>query len=249
MDSNNKEINLFNQERKDSMESIRLDKKLQKKTIDWMIHADKYKYTYNFSWMGRPVIKYPADIIVQQELMWKLKPDLIIETGIAHGGSIVFSASMLEMMGIDGEVVGIDIDIRTHNRELIESHPMNKKITMYEGSSTDVEIIEKVKTHTIGKKTILVILDSLHSHEHVLNELHLYTKFVTPGSYCILPDTFIEFFPEGYYSKDRPWDVGDNPYTAMKQFLIGNDQFEIDKNLSGKALITESIDGYLRKKT
>tara|TARA_B100000780_G_C21075203_1_gene432813 strand:+ start:257 stop:1006 length:750 start_codon:yes stop_codon:yes gene_type:complete len=249
MNANNKEIVSFNEERKDSIRSIRHDKELLEKSIDWMIHADKYKYTYNFSWMGRPVIKFPADMIVQQELMWKLKPDLIIETGIAHGGSIVFSASMLEMMGIDGEVVGIDIDIRSHNRELIESHPMNKRITMYEGSSTDRKIIEKVKKHTIGKKTVLVILDSLHSHEHVLNELQLYTPFVTPGSYCILPDTFIEFFPKGHYSKDRPWDVGDNPYTAMKQFLKENDQFEIDQDLSGKALITESIEGYLRKKT
>lgn len=223
------------------------DADLKKATLDWMIKADQYKYTYNFTWMGRPIIKYPADIVVQQELMWKLKPDLIIETGIAHGGSIIFSASMMEMMGIDGEVVGVDIDIRDHNKSLIEAHPMFKRITMYQGSSIDMEIVEKVKQHTNGKKTVMVILDSMHTHAHVLSELREYAQMVTLGSYCILPDTFIEFFPKGYFSKDRPWDVGNNPYTAMKEFLSSNSNFQIDTQLSNKAVITETIEGYLKR--
>lgn len=235
----------FFAERGADIEAMGRDEELRKKSLDWMLHADRYKYTYNFTWMGRPIIKFPNDIVIQQELMWKLKPDLVIETGIAHGGSIIFTASMMEMMGIDGEVVGIDVDIRKHNRDLIEAHPMMKRITMYEGSSTDTGIVEKVRQHTIGKKCVMVILDSLHSHEHVYNELKAYAPMVTIGSYCILPDTFIEFFPKGYYSHNRPWDVGDNPYTGMKQYLKETDMFEIDRSLTDKAMITETIDGYL----
>lgn len=243
----NKELDLFYRERKTDLEAIRNDKSLQEKSLEWMLMADKYKYTYNFSWMGRPIIKYPADIIVQQELMWNLKPDLIIETGIAHGGSIIFSASMLKMMGIDGRVIGVDIDIRQHNKKLIEEHPMSDIITMIEGSSTDSDIFEEIKNYTKGKKTILVILDSLHTHDHVLRELNLYSQLVTLNSYIILPDTFIEFFPKGYYSDNRPWDKGNNPYTALEEFLRKNDKFLIDKEISSKACITETIDGYLKK--
>ena len=179
--------------------------------------------------------------------MWQLKPDLIIETGIAHGGSIVFTCSMMEMMGIDGEVVAVDIDIRDHNRKLIESHPVYKRITMYEGSSIDPVIVEKVKAHVKGKKCVMVILDSLHTHDHVLAELRAYAQLVTIGSYCILPDTFIEFFPSGHFSHNRPWDVGNNPYTAMREFMLENNNFEVDRGLDVKAMITETIEGYLRR--
>jgi len=240
-------VSQFFEERNADIARMGEDDELRKRSLDWMVLADQYKYTYNFTWMGRPIIKFPADIIIQQELMWQLKPDLIIETGIAHGGSIVFSASMMEMMGIDGEVVGVDIDIRDHNRELIESHPMYKRITMYEGSSVDPAIVEKVKDHARGKKCVMVILDSLHTHDHVLAELRAYAPLVTIGSYCILPDTFIEFFPPGYFSHNRPWDVGNNPYTAMKFYLAESDEFEIEKQLTSKAMITETIDGYLRR--
>jgi cephalosporin hydroxylase len=237
----------FQSERARDIEAMSKDKELREKSIQWMIMADKYKYTYNFSWMGRPIIKFPVDMVVQQEIMWNLRPDLIIETGIAHGGSIIFSASMQKMMDIDGEVVGVDIDIRQHNRELIDAHPVRDRITMYEGSSTDPDIIEKVSRHAEGKKNVMVILDSLHSHSHVLSELKLYSPLVTVGSYLILPDTFIEFFPQGYYSKNRPWDKGDNPYTAMQEFLQINDHFSINKSLTHKSLITETIDGYLQR--
>ena len=219
---------------------------LRQKSIDWMIHADKYKYTYNYTWMGRPIIKFPNDMVIQQELMWNCKPDLVIETGIAHGGSIIFTASMMEMMGIDGEVVGIDIDIRPHNRREIESHPMYKRITMYEGDSVSEPILTQVRSHLQGKSSVMVILDSLHSHDHVLKELVAYSSMTSVGNYCILPDTFIEFFPKGYYSKTRPWDVGDNPYTAMKAFMATDDKFEIDYSLTHKAMITECFDGYLK---
>jgi cephalosporin hydroxylase len=179
--------------------------------------------------------------------MWQLKPDLIIETGIAHGGSLIFSASMMEMMGIDGEVVGVDIDNRSHNRKEIESHPMMKRITMFEGGSTDPAIFEQVKAKCEGKKCVMVVLDSLHSHQHVYDELQLYPDLVTLGSYLLLPDTFIELFPKGYYSDTRPWDVGDNPMTAMRKFLSEDDRFEIDEAIDNKLMITEGIKGYLKR--
>lgn len=240
-------IQQFQAERNEDIEKMGKDSDLRKKSLDWMLCADKYKYTYNFSWMGRPIIKFPSDIVIQQEIMWKIKPDLVIETGIAHGGSIIFTASMMEMMGIDGEVIGIDIDIRSHNRLEIEKHPMKKRITMFEGNSVDNNIIAEVREIANTKSRVMVILDSLHSHDHVYKELCAYAPMTSIGSYCILPDTFIEFFPKGYYSKTRPWDVGDNPYTAMKEYLAGNNQFEIDHSLTSKAMITETIDGYLKR--
>ena len=237
----------FFEERKADIELMGNDQKLREMSLEWMLRADKYKYTYNFTWMGIPIIKFPSDMIIQQELMWKLKPDIIIETGIAHGGSILFSASIMEINGVNGEVVAIDTDIREHNKKLIVNHPMYKRITMYEGSSVDQNIVTKVLKHVENKKCIMVILDSLHSHEHVLEELKIYAPLVTPGSYVILPDTFIEFFPKGYYSHNRPWDVGNNPYTAMKAFLTENKNFLIDKELNNKAMISETVDGYLRR--
>lgn len=244
---NKNPTDVFLEERIRDIEKMALDVNLRDKSIEWMILADRYKYTYNFTWMGRPIIKYPNDMVVQQELMWQLKPDLVIETGIAHGGSIVFTASMMKMMGIAGEVVGVDVDIRAHNRDAIENHPVYDMITMYQGDSINPELVDKVRQHTLGKKCVMVILDSLHSHDHVYNELKLYAPMTTVGSYCILPDTFIEFFPKGYYSSNRPWDVGNNPYTAMKQYLSETNLFEIDALLTNKAMITETIEGYLKR--
>lgn len=238
-------ISQFNKEREENIAAMGADESLRAKSLDWMLHADKYKYTYNFEWIGRPIIKYPSDIVIMQELIWRLQPDLIIETGIAHGGSIIFSASMCALMG-KGEVVAVDIDIRKHNRDEIEKHPMMKYITMYEGSSTDEAIVEKIRKHTEGKKTVLVSLDSNHTHQHVLDELRLYSPMVTVGSYIMCPDTFVEFFPKGYV-KNRPWDVGNNPMTAVWAFLKENDSFVIDKNIDNKLMVTEGMDGYLKR--
>lgn len=233
----------FNQERELAVQRLSNDQNLRDLSLQWMIAADQHKYSYNFSWLGRPIIKLPADIVVMQEVIWRTRPDLIIETGIAHGGSLVLSASILELIG-HGQVLGVDIDIRAHNRIEIESHRLSERIEMIQGSSTDSETVKRVAELAQKHSRVMVILDSLHSHEHVLNELRIYSQFVSVGCHLVLPDTFIEFFPKGYY-ENRPWDVGNNPMTAMREFLAQSDLFKIDESVSNKALISEAIDGYL----
>jgi cephalosporin hydroxylase len=221
------------------------DLKLQQSSKTFIENTIRTKYSYNFSWMGRPIIQYPQDIIAMQEIIWNVKPDLIIESGIAHGGSLIFYASMLELIGVEGTVIGIDIDIRKHNRREIEKHPMFKRITMIEGSSIDNSVIEKVRRFAQGKKRVLVCLDSLHTHDHVLRELEAYSPLVSPGSYCVVFDTIVEDLPDEY-SADRPWRKGNNPKTAVWKFLEGNNRFVIDKEIESKLLITVCPDGYLK---
>lgn len=240
-------ITQFKQERAADVAAMGRDEELKKKSLDWMLHADKYKYTYNFTWLGRPIIKFPSDIVATQQIIWDVRPDLIIETGIAHGGSLILSASLLELIGGDGKVLGIDVDIRAHNRKEIEAHPMMKRIEMIEGSSVADDVIARVKTAAAKAKCVMVFLDSLHTHDHVLKELELYAPLVTKGSYLVLPDTFIEYFPKGYYAHNRPWDVGNNPMTALRSFMEKNKDFEIDQALCDKLMITEAFDGYLRR--
>ena len=203
------------------------------------------KYSYNFTWLGRPIIQYPQDMIATQEIIWQVKPDLIIETGIAHGGSLIFYASMLELIGGDGEVLGIDIDIREHNRVEIEKHPMFKRIAMIEGSSIDEEIVRQVYDFANNKKQVLILLDSMHTHDHVLKELLLYSPLVTKGSYLVVFDTIIEDMPDDFFP-DRPWGKGNNPKTAVWEFLKTNDRFVVDKEIENKLLITVAPGGYLK---
>jgi cephalosporin hydroxylase len=210
----------------------------------WMRETAPYRYTYHFRWMGRPIIQFPQDIIAMQELIWEVKPDLIIETGIAHGGSLVFYASILELIG-NGEALGIDIEIRPHNRAALESHPMIKRIKLLEGSSTDPTIIDAVKAYAVGKQTVMVCLDSNHTHDHVLSELRAYSPLVTRGSYCVVFDTAVEDVPDQLFS-GRPWGKGNNPKTAVWEFLKSNNRFEIDNEIENKLLITVSPDGYLK---
>jgi cephalosporin hydroxylase len=185
-------------------------------------------------------------MIAMQEIIWELQPDLIIETGIAHGGSLIYYASLLELIG-KGEVLGIDIDIREHNRREIEAHPMFKRIKMIQGSSIDENLVEQVKAIAKGKQTVLVSLDSNHTQDHVLKELQFYAPFVTPGSYIVVFDTIVEDLPEGYFREKRPWGVGNNPKTAVWEFLKHNDQFEIDTAIDNKLLISVAPDGYLKR--
>ena len=208
------------------------------------------KYSYNFSWLGRPIIQYPQDMIAMQEIIWEVKPDLIIETGIAHGGSLIFSAAMLELVavctGIEGEVVGIDIDIRPHNRKAIEEHPMYKRISMIQGSSIAPEIVAQVAEKTKGRKRILVCLDSNHTHDHVLAELEAYAPLTAVGSYCVVFDTVVEDMPREL-SGDRPWGPGNNPKTAVFEYLKAHPEFEIDRGIQNRILITVAPEGYLKR--
>ncbi len=221
------------------------DQTLHELSRRWFKRVSSYEYSYHFTWLGRPIIQFPQDIIAMQEIIWRVKPNLIIETGIAHGGSLVFYASMLELIGGDGQVLGIDIEIREHNRVEIENHPMFKRITMIEGSSIDEEVVKEVYEFARNKKPILVALDSNHTHSHVLRELELYSPLVTKGSYLVVFDTIIEDMP-GDLWPDRPWGKGNNPKTAVYEFLKTNDRFIIDKEIEHKLLITVAPDGYLK---
>ena len=219
------------------------DKKFQEKTRAWFKDSWKYEYQYHFRWLGRPILQFPQDIIATQELIWKVKPDLIIETGIARGGSIIFSASILELIG-KGKIIGIDIDIRKHNKKEIEKHKMMKRITMIEGSSISKKVINHVYKLAKNKKKIMVFLDSNHSHKHVLEEMIVYSKLVKKGSYMIVFDTMIEDMPKDFF--DRPWNVGNNTKTAVKEFLKINQRFKIEKKIENKLLITACPDGFLK---
>jgi len=236
---------------KNNLEKAGSNPALKASSLNWMIEAGtKSEYSYNFSWLGRPIIQYPQDILGMQELIWQIKPDLIIETGIAHGGSLIFHASILELLAAcggnpDAAVLGIDIDIRTHNREAIEAHPMSKRISMIQGSSISPETIEQVKRRADGKKRVMVSLDSNHTHEHVLAELRAYSPLVSAGSYCVVFDTIIENMPPETCA-DRPWKKGNSPMTAVHQFLTETDRFVIDHSMDNKLLITVAPQGWLK---
>ena len=227
----------------------------------WSRETNRNGYTYNFSWQGRPIIQYPQDMVAVQELIWQIKPDLIIETGIAHGGSLIFSASQLAQLDIcdaieagtmldpknsKRKVLGIDIDIRQHNRNAIEAHPMASRIQMIQGSSIASDIIAQVIAVAQDYNRILVCLDSNHTHEHVLAELHAYAPLTSTGSYCCVFDTLIEDMPADMFP-DRPWGPGNNPKTAVWEYLKSHPEFEIDKQIDHKLLISVAPDGYLRR--
>jgi cephalosporin hydroxylase len=247
----NKFIKQFESEKITRIEAFGKDIEFQERSRDWLEESMRKSYVYNFSWLGRPIIQNPIDIMAMQEIIWDVKPDLIIETGIAHGGSLIFSASMLELNAAcggpqDAEVLGIDIDIRPHNRKVIESHPMFRRITMFEGSSIAPEIVAKVKEKAKEKKQILICLDSNHTHEHVLAELKEYAPLTSVGSYCIVFDTFVEDVPDDVF-QNRPWHTGNNPKTAVWEYLTSHPEFEVNKNIQNKLLITVAPDGYLKR--
>lgn len=213
------------------------------------------KYSYCFDWLERPIIQYPQDIIAFQELVSQVKPDLILETGIAHGGSLVLSASLLclldVMEGLDPrqsprKVVGVDIDIRPHNRKALDEHPLRFKMELIEGSSINPDIIQQVRSQATGVERVLVSLDSNHTHEHVMAELNAYADLVSVGSYCIVFDTVVEDLPAGSFP-DRPWDVGNNPKTAVHEWMKSHPEFKIDKDIDNKLLISVAPDGYLKR--
>lgn len=257
----NEQIKQFTQEKIERINQLAEDESFKSLSKKWLEESMRKSYVYNFSWLDRPIIQNPIDIIAMQEIIWDVKPDLIIETGIAHGGSLIFSASMLAMLDycdavqngilIDPtkpkrKVLGVDIDIRAHNKEAIEAHPMSNRIEMIQGSSIAPEIIDQVTARTKGFNKILVCLDSNHTHQHVLEELQAYAPLASIGSYCVVFDTFVEDVPADVFS-DRPWHPGNNPKTAVWEYLKSHSEFEIDKSIQDKLLITVAPDGYLKR--
>ncbi|MBI5717555.1 MAG: cephalosporin hydroxylase family protein [Burkholderiales bacterium] len=241
----------FELEVRQRLEANGRDGELQATAAAFMKASTAPKYSYNFAWLGRPIIQYPQDIVAMQELIWTVQPDLIIETGIAHGGSLIFSASMLELNAacggpVDARVLGVDIDIRAHNRAAIEAHAMSRRISMIQGSSLDAAVVAQVKAAAAGRRRILVCLDSNHTHEHALAELEAYAPLTTPGSYCVVFDTIIEQLPEGMYP-DRPWGPGNNPKTAVREYLKSHPEFVVDDGIDHKLLISVAPGGYLKR--
>jgi cephalosporin hydroxylase len=239
------EIERFSDEVKANVDRLMADGDIQALSRVWLTAITRHKYTYNFSWLGRPVIQLPQDLLAVQEIVWQARPDLVVETGVAHGGSLIHSASLLELLGGDGLVVGVDVDIRAHNRDQIEAHPLAKRIRLVEGSSTDPAVVAAVGEIAQGRRRVLVMLDSDHTHAHVLSELELYAPLVTRGSYLVVFDTLIEDLPDELFA-GRRWGKGNNPKTAVRQFLDTTDRFEIDARIAGKLLLTCAPDGYLR---
>ena len=254
-------IEQFNNEVKENIKRLGEDKDRQARSRIWVREISPHTWAYNFSWLGRPAIQFPNDAWAMQELIWKIKPDLIIETGIAHGGSLIFSASMLSLLDMcdaiesgavldpknsKRRVLGLDIDIRQHNREAIEAHPMSSRIQMIQGSSIAPEVIEQVKAVAKNYKRVLVCLDSNHTHDHVLAELEAYAPLTSVGSYCVVFDTIVEDMPKAMFP-DRPWGPDDNPKTAVWEYLKNHSEFEIDKSIDHKLLISVAPDGYLKR--
>lgn len=223
------------------------DRDVFNQSLGLVTKLDQYDYSYLWSWFGLPIIQMPADVMATQEVIWNTKPDVIIETGVARGGSIVFMASLLEMLG-KGKVIGVDIDIRHHNRESIENHPMSKRITLIEGSSIDPATIAKVRQQVGDAQNVMVVLDSDHSREHVLQECKIYGSMVTRGCYLVVADTLVGHVTEDMAPKKRSkiWFKGNEPLSALQDYLKETDRFEVDQVLNGKLLISSSPGGYVK---
>lgn len=244
-------IQQFEIERDARITQLGQDQAFQQQSRAWLEQSMRRQYVYNFSWLGRPIIQNPIDMMAMQELIWRVQPDLIIETGIAHGGSILYSASLLELNAAcggnpDAMVLGIDIDIREHNREAILAHPMSKRIQMLQGSSVAPDIVAQVHAVAKNKQRVMVFLDSNHTHEHVLAELNAYAGLVSQGSYCVVFDTFVEDVPADVFV-DRPWSPGNSPKSAVKSYLLTHPEFVIDHAMDHKLQITVAPEGFLMR--
>ncbi len=259
---NSNPIEQFEKERNERIVDYAKDTAFQILSRDWLRVSMQKKYVYNIDWLGRPIIQYPQDMVAMQDIVWTVRPDLIIETGIAHGGSLVLSASLLAMLDMcdaieegvmldprqsQRQVIGVDIDIREHNRAAIEAHPMSSRIKMIQGSSVASETIDAVHQAASGFNCVMVCLDSMHTHQHVLAELNAYAPLVTAGSYCVVFDTFVEDMPPRFFD-DRPWDVGNNPKTAVLEWLKTHTEFEVNESWQSRLQITVAPSGFLYRK-
>lgn len=239
------DLDLLKRERAAAIDAMRAHADLRLRTAALFREIASIRYMYNFDWLGLPIIQFPQDIIATQEVIWKVRPDAIVETGVARGGSVIFSASMLQLLGGDGIVVGVDVDIRPQNRAAITSHPLADRVRLMEGSSVDASTFDAVRAHIGDRRRVMVLLDSNHTHEHVLEELRLYSGLVGKDSYIIVFDTVIDFMPAEDFP-DRPWGPGNNPRTAVHAFLQESARFELDRDMSDKLLLSCCPDGFLR---
>ena len=235
----------FEAQKRASAKAMASDEALMADALAVNVAADRHDWSYQWSWLGLPVIQMPPDIVVMQEILWECRPQLVIETGVARGGSLILSASILELLG-EGRVLGIDVDIRAHNREAIEAHPLARRIDMLEGSSTDAGMVEAVRARAAEVERVMVVLDSNHTHEHVLAELRAYAPLVSVGQFLVVADTFIEDIPPQEH-RPRPWGPGDNPRTALAAWMAETDGFEPDEFVNAKLLLSASRGGYLRR--
>ncbi len=234
----------FDKEKLDFAEKQARDEDLQRQALELNVAADKYNYGYQWNWLGMPVIQLPADIVAVQEILWETKPTIVIETGIAWGGSIVYYASILQLLG-EGRVIGVDRVLPEKNIREIMKYPFSDRIKLYHGSSTDPEMFEKIKSHIGPDDRVMVLLDSNHTHEHVLDELRLYAPLVSKGQFLVVSDTCVEQFPVQEH-RPRPWGPGNNPQTALNQYMGESDRFEVDPYIDKKLLLTFTPHGYLR---
>lgn len=238
----------FERQKKVSCVELGRDRELFAKSIDVVIHAEKYRYSYLWSWLGVPIIQMPADVLAMQEVIWRTRPDVIVETGVARGGSVIFSASMLSLIG-KGKVIGVDVDIRAHNRDTIDKHPQASRITLIQGSSIAADTIERVKAEIPPGSTVMVVLDSDHSRDHVLGELHAYAPLVSVGQYLVCADTLLGFLKPEQTPIERAKVLypGNEPLSALRTFLAADDRFELDPEINGKLIIASSPNGYIRR--
>jgi len=238
----------FERQRKSSSLRLGEDRELFAKSADLVTHAERYRYSYLWTWLGVPIIQMPADVLAMQEVIWQTKPDVIVETGVARGGSVIFSASLLSLIG-KGKVVGVDVDIRAHNRDTIEKHPQASRITLIEGSSIAPDTVERVKAEIPAGATVMVVLDSDHSHDHVLAELRAYAPMVSPGHYLVCADTVLGFMaPEQTpVARSKVLYRGNEPLAALATFLAEDRRFEADAEINGKLIVASSPGGYVRR--
>jgi cephalosporin hydroxylase len=254
-------VKQFAEERHARLDAYQKDAEFRQLSQAWLETSMRKKYVYNFDWLGRPIIQYPQDMWAVQELIWQVKPDLVIETGIAHGGSLILSASILAMLDYceamaagtmldprktQRKVIGIDIDIRPHNRAALDAHALRPMLHLVEGSSVAPETVAAVKAAAMGHKTVMVFLDSMHTHAHVRAELEAYAPMVSKDSYCVVFDSFVEDMPADLFP-DRPWSPGDNPMTALRDYLKTHPEFVIDKAIEGRLMVSVAADGFLKR--
>lgn len=225
------------------------DEEFKSISNQWRQMALERKYMNNFSWLGRPIIQLPGDIMAVQELISSIKPTVVVETGIAHGGSLLLSASVLHLNKIEGKVIGVDIDIRPHNYNAIRESSFFGMIELIEGSSIDEQVFSKINDLITDEDKVMVFLDSNHTHDHVMQELDLYSRLVSIGSYMVVFDTHVEDMPDDYVWEDRPWGKGNNPKTAVHEWIVSNTNFEIDNDIEHKVMLTSAPDGFLFRRS